>query len=57
MMYAADYIHAAALILRLEDDNGKEVLFVFVEHMCISLLWKVIIQSSDRQKVHQIYRS
>jgi hypothetical protein len=44
MVYAADCIHATALILRLEDNKGKEVLFVFVEHMSSSILRKVIIK-------------
>ncbi|HWQ44816.1 MAG TPA: Dna2/Cas4 domain-containing protein [Methanosarcina barkeri] len=56
-VWASDRIHAAALILLLEAENGKEVPFAFVEYVSFGLLRKVIIRSSDRREVLQIGRN
>jgi CRISPR-associated exonuclease Cas4 len=55
-VWASDRMHAAALILLLEAENGKEVPFAFVEYVSFGLLRKVIIRSSDRREVLQVCR-
>ena len=55
-VWASDHIHAAALVLLLEAEDGKEVPFAFVEYVSFGLLRKVIIRSSDRREVIQICR-
>ena len=55
-VWASDRIHVAALILILEAESGKELPFAFVEYVSSGVLRKVIIRSSDRREVLQIYR-
>jgi CRISPR-associated exonuclease Cas4 len=55
-VWASDRLHAAALVLLLEAENGKEVPFAFVEYVSFGLVRKVIIRSSDRREVLQICR-
>lgn len=55
-VWASDRLHAAALVLLLEAEDGKEVPFAFVEYVSFGLLRKVIIRSSDRREVIQICR-
>ncbi|MFZ2498856.1 Dna2/Cas4 domain-containing protein [Methanosarcina sp.] len=55
-VWASDRVHAAALVLLLEAEMGKEVPFAFVEYVSFGLLRKVIIRSSDRREVLQICR-
>lgn len=55
-VWASDRVHASALVLLLEAENGKEVPFAFVEYVSFGLLRKVVIRSSDRREVLQICR-
>lgn len=55
-VWAADRLHAAALVLLLEARSEKEVPFAFVEYVSFGLIRKVIIRSSDRREVLQICR-
>lgn len=55
-VWASDRLHAAALVLLLEAEDGNEVPFAFVEYVSFGLLRKVIIRSSDRREVIQICR-
>jgi CRISPR-associated exonuclease Cas4 len=55
-VWASDRLHATALVLLLEAENGKEVPFAFVEYASFGLVRKVIIRSSDRREILQICR-
>lgn len=55
-VWASDRVHAAALVLLLEAESGKEVPFAFVEYVSFGLLRRVNIRSSDRREVLQISR-
>jgi CRISPR-associated exonuclease Cas4 len=55
-VWTSDRIHAAALVLLLETQSGREVPFAFVEYVSFGILRKVIIRSSDRREVLQICR-
>lgn len=55
-VWASDRIHAAALVLLLEAENGKEVPFAFVEYVSFGLLRRVVVRSSDRREVLKICR-
>lgn len=55
-VWASDRIHAAAFVLLLEAESGKEVPFAFVEYVSFGLLRRVVIRSSDRREVLKICR-
>lgn len=55
-VWASDRIHAAALVMLLEAENGKEVPFAFVEYVSFGLLRRVVVRSSDRREVIKICR-
>jgi len=50
-VWASDRMHAAALVLLLEAENGKEVPFAFVEYVSYGLLRRVVVRSSDRREI------
>ena len=55
-VWASDRIHAAALVMLLEAESGKEVPFAFVEYVSFGLLRRVVIRSSDRREVLKVCR-
>lgn len=55
-VWSSDRIHAAALVLLLEAEKGKEVPFAFVEYVSFGLLRRVVVRSSDRREVLKICR-
>jgi CRISPR-associated exonuclease Cas4 len=55
-VWASDRMHAAALVLLLEAEHGKEVPFAFVEYVSFGLLRRVVVRSSDRREVLKICR-
>lgn len=55
-VWGSDRIHAAAFVLLLEAESGKEVPFAFVEYVSFGLLRRIIIRSSDRREVLKIRR-
>ncbi|WP_240664557.1 Dna2/Cas4 domain-containing protein [Methanosarcina sp. MSH10X1] len=55
-VWTSDRIHAAALVMLLEAQNGKEVPFAFVEYVSFGLLRRVVVRSSDRREVLKISR-
>jgi len=50
-VWASDRMHAAALVLLLEAENGKEIPFAFVEYVSYGLLRRVVVRSSDRREI------
>ncbi|WP_048122397.1 CRISPR-associated protein Cas4 [Methanosarcina vacuolata] len=55
-VWASDRIHAAAFVMLLEAENGKEVPFAFVEYVSFGLLRRVAVRSTDRREVLKICR-
>jgi CRISPR/Cas system-associated exonuclease Cas4 (RecB family) len=47
-------LYAAALVMLLEAESGKEVPFAFVEYVSYGLLRRVVVRSSDRREVLKI---